>query len=96
MKNINCPRCESNSLDQTGKCEACGYCYKLLCSGCGHYNKMNSKFCGLCGHTLTLKVYWQQILNKLMPYNIRLRVRHFVTGLAFGTLLALFAFGALP
>jgi hypothetical protein len=57
---------------------------------------MNSKFCGLCGETLSMKVFLKHEFNKLLPYGARLKIRNFATGLAFGTLLALFAFGALP
>ncbi len=96
MKKSECPKCENLSLDALGVCADCGYTHKLLCTNCAHYNKMNARFCGACGDTLTFKMYLKRTLHSFLPYAIRLRLKHFVTGLAFGTLLALFAFGAFP
>ncbi len=94
MENNKCPKCETGYLDANGVCDSCGYAYLVLCPKCAHKNKPNAKYCGSCGEAMNLTVRFQNMLSKHFSYGSRLKAKHFAAGIGFGTVLALFAFGA--
>lgn len=92
---LDCPRCESNRLDALGTCSRCGYSLRVTCESCGFMNIPQAKYCGSCGAALTLKVKAQTFINRHLSFYSQLRVRKFAAGLAFGTVLGIFAFGSM-
>jgi hypothetical protein len=90
-----CPKCESGHIDTTGTCSNCRYTLRVHCESCGHQNIPTARFCGGCGNGMSLQIRLQSYLNRKITYLQRLRMRKFVTGAAFGSLLAFFAFGSM-
>ncbi|MCK9457477.1 MAG: double zinc ribbon domain-containing protein [Candidatus Ozemobacteraceae bacterium] len=96
MGNLNCPKCDNASLDANGVCVNCGYAPRLICPKCAHANSVKARFCGFCGTGTSVSIRIKKEIRTRISYVARMRIKHFATGLAFGTLLALFAFGAMP
>ncbi len=90
-----CPRCETGKLDAAGSCKSCGYSLRTKCSDCNHLNFPGARFCGGCGRGMTLSIKVQSFVNRRFNYLQKSRLRKFSTGLAFGTLLSVFAFGSM-
>lgn len=90
---FKCPKCNSKNLDSFGGCRDCGYTFRIICSKCGFRNIPSAKYCGNCGIGTTYKVRFQTFINNTFSFSFKTRARKFFTGLAFGTLLALFALG---
>ena len=94
MRQTLCPRCD-NILDKNGHCSLCDYQVKVLCHHCGHYNIPKAKYCGGCGIGTTLSVRYRRKLNNLLSPFQQIKVKRFFAGIAFGTLLTLFAFSSM-
>ena len=94
MRQTFCPRCD-NLLSKTGHCSVCGYQVKVTCRHCGHFNIPTAKFCGGCGKGTTLAVRYRKKLNSFLNPFQQIKLKRFFAGIAFGTLLALFAFSSM-
>lgn len=90
-----CPRCENGKLDSTGKCLQCKYTLRDKCEECGHYNIPTARFCGGCGYAMSFTLRLQQSINNHLNLLQKIKIRKFVTGAAFGGMLALFAFSSM-
>lgn len=90
MRQNLCPRCDS-VLDRNGHCAICNYQVKVSCSRCGHQNIPTAKFCGGCGKGRTVSVRYRRQVNSLFNPFQQMKIKRFFAGIAFGTLLALFA-----
>lgn len=90
-----CPRCESGKLLSSGTCPNCNYTLRVACRKCSAYNAPYAKFCGNCGAATTLLVALNHWINTNISFILQLRTRKLIAGFAFGTLLALFAFGSM-
>ena len=90
MRQNLCPRCDS-LLDANSHCNNCNYQVKVHCSHCGHFNIPTAKFCGGCGKGTTVSVRYRRKVNSLLNPFQQIKIKRFFAGLAFGTLLALFA-----
>ncbi|MGM0598491.1 MAG: double zinc ribbon domain-containing protein [Candidatus Rifleibacteriota bacterium] len=88
---FRCPKCNSNHLDNFGSCSDCGYTFREICSNCGFKNIPKAKYCGNCGTGMNIKIQLQNFINRNFSFSFKIRFRKFITGLAFGTLLSLFA-----
>ncbi len=51
---MNCPKCQSENLDEAMFCGNCGAKLSLVCPQCGFENPPGNKFCNGCGHDLTI------------------------------------------
>ena len=94
MRQTFCPRCD-NLLSKSGHCSVCGYQVKVTCHHCGHYNIPTAKYCGRCGRGTTFAIRYRKKLNSLLDPFQQIRIKRFFAGIAFGTLLALFAFSSM-
>ena len=94
MRQTFCPRCD-NLLSKSGLCSICGYQVKVTCQHCGHYNIPTAKYCGKCGQGTTMTVRYRKALNSFLNPFQQIKLKRFFTGIAFGTLLALFAFSSM-
>ncbi len=47
-----CPSCDTEPLDQAGRCKVCGIDFPLTCAACGTPNLRHSRFCSCCGRQL--------------------------------------------
>lgn len=90
MRQKLCPRCDS-VLDENSHCSKCNYQVRVHCPHCGHYNIPVAKFCGGCGKGTTVSVRYRKKVNSLFNPFQQIKIKRFFTGIAFGTLLALFA-----
>lgn len=90
-----CPRCDSSMLDSCGNCSSCGYTLRIPCNECGFKNIPLGKYCGKCGEGLTFKVRFHSRINQNLSYLFRLKIKKFAAGIAFGSLLGIFAFGSM-
>lgn len=90
MRQNLCPKCDS-ILDRNGHCAICNYQVRVSCSLCGHQNIPTAKFCGGCGKGRTVSVRYRRKVNSLFNPFQQIKIRRFFAGIAFGTLLALFA-----
>lgn len=90
-----CPRCDNGKLDSTGRCVQCGYTLRHKCEICGNYNIPSARFCGGCGRALSFKLRLRQIINQHLSLLQKIKIRKFAAGAAFGSMLALFAFGSM-
>ncbi len=90
MRQNLCPKCDS-ILDRNGHCAICNYQVRVACSLCGHQNIPTAKFCGGCGKGRTVSVRYRRKVNSLFNPFQQIKIRRFFAGIAFGTLLALFA-----
>lgn len=91
----NCPRCETGKLDSTGTCKRCRYSLRVPCGSCRHPNIPGAQFCGSCGFGLNLSMRLKRGINQQVSFFQRLKIKKFVTGLAFGLFLSFFAFGTM-
>ncbi len=94
MRQTFCPRCD-NLLSKTGHCSVCGYQVKVSCRHCGHYNIPSAKYCGGCGKGTTFAIRYRKKLNAFLNPFQQIKIKRFFAGIAFGTLLALFAFSSM-
>lgn len=94
MRHTFCPRCD-NLLNKNGHCSICGYQVKVRCHQCGHLNIPTAKYCGGCGKGTTFTVRYRNIVNNLLNPFQQIKIKRFFAGIAFGSLLALFAFGSM-
>lgn len=90
-----CPKCESGSFDSSGSCNFCGYTLRTLCNNCFTANIPAARFCGGCGRGMTFAARVSKLINSHIDYILQLRLRRFVAGASFGTLLALFTLGSM-
>ena len=94
MRQTFCPRCD-NLLSRSGHCSICGYQVKVTCHHCGHLNIPTAKYCGGCGRGTTFSIRYRKVLNSIFNPFQQIRIKRFFGGIAFGTLLALFAFSSM-
>ena len=94
MRQTFCPRCD-NLLSRSGHCSICGYQVKVTCHHCGHLNIPTAKYCGGCGRGTTFSVRYRRVLNSIFNPFQQIKIKRFFGGIAFGTLLALFAFSSM-
>lgn len=94
MRQTLCPKCDS-ILTRSGHCTICGYQVKNTCPKCGHLNIPTAKYCGGCGIGTTTSIRCRKIYNGFFNPFQQLKLKKFFAGIAFGTLLSLFAFGSL-
>jgi len=77
------------------ECPACGYLWRRTCAACGSQSIPQAAFCGGCGRGFSwhdrLKLKWR----KMVSLTSQRRLHGLGSGLAFGTLLAVFAFGTM-
>ena len=90
---FKCPKCNSKKLDSFGCCSDCGYLLRNNCINCGFKNITNAKYCGNCGTGMSFKIRLQSFINNNFSFSFQNKFRKFLAGLAFGTLLGLFALG---
>lgn len=94
MRQTFCPRCD-NLLSRSGHCTICGYQVKVTCHHCGHLNIPTAKYCGCCGRGTSFSIRYRKVLNSIFNPFQQIRIKRFFGGIAFGTLLALFAFSSM-
>lgn len=94
MRHSLCPRCD-NQLNRNGHCSICGYQVKTSCHNCGHFNIPTAKYCGGCGLGTSLSVRYRRKVNSIFNPFQQIKIKRFFTGIAFGTLLALFGFSSM-
>ncbi len=94
MRQTFCPRCD-NLLSRSGHCSICGYQVKVTCHHCGHLNIPSAKYCGGCGRGTTFSIRYRKLLNSIFNPFQQIKIKRFCGGIAFGTLLALFAFSSM-
>ncbi len=94
MRQTFCPRCD-NLLSRSGHCSICGYQVKVTCQHCGHLNIPTAKYCGGCGRGTTISIRYRILLNSIFNPFQQIRIKRFFGGIAFGTLLGLFAFSSM-
>lgn len=94
MRHTLCPRCD-NLLSRSGYCTICGYQVRNTCSHCGHLNIPTAKYCGGCGRGTTTSIKYRVMFNKLLNPFQQIKLKRFLAGIAFGTLLGLFAFSSM-
>ncbi len=91
----HCPRCEAPLPAMDKECPACGYLWRRTCPTCGSQSIPQAAFCGGCGRGFAwhdrVRLKWR----KLVSYATERRLHGLGSGLAFGTLLAIFAFGTM-
>ncbi|MDN5279429.1 MAG: Double zinc ribbon [Clostridiales bacterium] len=92
---LTCPRCDCSSIDSSGSCSSCGYTLRVTCRNCNFKNIPLAKFCGKCGSGLSLKTQLSTFINRNFDYLVKIRVKKFAAGIAFGSLLGFFAFGSM-
>src|SRR5262249_5091399 len=48
-----CPQCQCENLPDSAFCDHCGARLEAVCSHCGEPNRSESRFCRICGQTIT-------------------------------------------
>ena len=51
---MECPKCQSENLQEAKFCAKCGAKLSLVCTQCGHENTPGNNFCIECGYNLTI------------------------------------------
>lgn len=67
----------------------------MRCGTCGKLNVPHAAFCGECGRAINWRDRLHQKYEDAFSYVTRGRMRNLAAGLAFGSLLAVFAFGSM-
>ena len=90
-----CPKCDAPLSDPEAGCPACGHQWHLRCGTCGKPNIPRAVYCGGCGLAIRWQDrIWQRWERSLLPLT-RQRIRGFASGMAFGGLVTVFAFGSM-
>ena len=91
----HCPRCETSLPSMDQECSACGYLWRRTCSVCGTQSIPQASFCGGCGRGFSwhdrVRLKWRGLVG----FANQRRLHGISSGLAFGTLLFVFAFGSM-
>lgn len=95
MMKTCCPRCDAPLTGHDATCAACGHQWHLRCGCCGKLNIPRAVYCGGCGRALNWMDRIRQRWDETFAPITRTRFKSLSTGLAFGGLLTVFAFGSM-
>ncbi|NLM18385.1 MAG: hypothetical protein GX221_11800 [Candidatus Riflebacteria bacterium] len=90
-----CPRCERGTLNHNGSCKQCGYQVRRRCTSCGFTNVQYARYCGGCGQAMSEFRRIYKSLDKKVSFVQAMNIKKFASGLFFGLLLVIFAFGSM-